>query len=248
MQALPRQIADKFSTVFAGKNTGFSAREITEYFLKYSNLVKPSDHYGINPTRQQLFIESLYALFPKQQYYALNDLTFIEHESKYEYPSPEKRDELRKLLHNFLDPNPIGIKFSNIRETAFREDWVTCLSRVQTSPASAITAARTMLETLMKTMLKERGHKPEGSGDLNKLFKHVQSVLEFRKAEQQQEHQILTGLKSVINGISSISNMAGDRHGLADGTSIDDPYIANLCINSAGTLGIALIEIHLLKK
>lgn len=109
MHALPRNLVDRFAEAFAGKNVGFSAKEITGYFTKYSNLVKPYDHYGVNPTRKQLFIESLYALNPKQQYYALNDLTWDEKASKYDYPTEEARIELREQLHTFISPDPVGI-------------------------------------------------------------------------------------------------------------------------------------------
>ena len=58
---------------------GFSAKEISEYFTIYSNLVRHHDHYGIRLKRSELFIESLYSLEPKYQYYSLNDLTFFEY-------------------------------------------------------------------------------------------------------------------------------------------------------------------------
>ena len=59
MHAIPRNLVDRFAEAFARNRIGFSAREITEYFSQYSNFVKPFDHYGINPTRKQLFIESV---------------------------------------------------------------------------------------------------------------------------------------------------------------------------------------------
>ena len=135
-------------------------------------MVKPYDHYGINPTREALFIESVYALPPKQQYYALNDLTCKEYESKYAYPDESIREHLRQQLHNVISVTSIGIHFSQICEKAFREDWVTCHTRVSGKAfASAITAARTMLETLLKSIITERGENPDGSGDLIRLLR-----------------------------------------------------------------------------
>lgn len=247
MQPVPRNIVDKFGVAFAGAKVGFSAKEITEYFTRYSNLVKPYDHYGVNPTRVQLFVESVYALVPKHQYYALNDLTFIVHTSKYDYPSEAKRTELRNELHNYISTTPIGLTFSNIRETAFREDWVTCQSRIQTSPSAAITSSRTLLETLLKTIVSERGGTPETS-DLNRLIKQTEDILGFERGNQQAEHQVFAGLAGIINGLATISNIAGDRHGMIGGKSIEDPYLANLCVNAAGTIGLAFIEMHLFNK
>ena len=245
MHALPRNLVDRYAEAFAGNRIGFSAREITDYFTQYSNFVKPHDHYGMNPTRKQLFIESAYALNPKQQYYALNDLTWDEKPSRYEYPSEESRIELRDLLHTFISPDPVGIRFSQIRETAFREDWATCITRLQHDPASAITSARTLLETLLKTIITERGEEPDGAGDLGRLMRQAQEAVGFERRQDQPTHQIISGLVNIINGLATISNSAGDRHGLVAGQSIDAPGLAQLAVHAAGTVGIAFIELHL---
>lgn len=245
MHAIPRNLVDRFAEVFAGANVGFSAREITDYFTRYSNFVKPHDHYAMNPTRKQLFIESCYALNPKQQYYALNDLTWEIKPSRYEYPNETVREKLRLDLHAFISPDPIGIRFSRLRETAFREDWVSCITRLPHDPASTITAARTLLETLLKTIITERGYVADNSGDLGRLLRQAQDAVGFNRAADQPTHQIISGLASIVNGLATISNVAGDRHGLVAGQSIDDPGLAELCVHAAGTIGLAFIELHL---
>jgi len=68
------------------------------------------------------------------------------------------------------------------------------------------------------------------------------------RRDDQAVHQILGGLSTVIDGLAAISNRAGDRHGLVAGQSIDDPGLAQLCVHAAGTVGIAIIELHLLGK
>lgn len=246
MQAVPRNLADKCAQAFAGPKVGFSEKEITDYFTGHSNLVKPFDHYGINPTRKQLFIESLYSLNPKQQYFALNDLCWDEKTSKYSYATKAEREELRDQLHAFISPDPVGMRFSSITEPAFREDWASCVTRLPDNPASAITAARTMLETLLKTIVSERGETPEASGDLGKLLKQAEDAVGVDRKDDQAVHQILGGLTTTVSGIAAVSNRAGDRHGLVSGQSIDDPDLAQLCIHAAGTVGIAMIELHLL--
>lgn len=245
MHAVPRAIVDRFAQAFAGERVGFSAKEVTNYFVRYSNRVKPHDHYGVNPTRKQLFIESAYALAPKQQYFALNDLTWNIYPSRYDYPDEAARATLRVELHTFISPDPIGIRFSSVRESSYREDWVTCLSRLELDPASAITAARTLLETLLKTIITERGEQPDESGELGRLLRQAQDTLDFDRREDQATHQILSGFSNVVQGLAALSNEAGDRHGLVRGQSIDDPGLAQLCVHVAGTVGIALIELHL---
>lgn len=246
MQAVNRIIVDKFANAFAEKKVGFSAKEITDYFCSYSNYVKPHDHYGINLKRKDLFIESVYQLRPKEQYYSLNDLAFFIKDSKYDYPNKEIRLKLLEDLHTSISPDPIGLRISELRETAYREKWMVALSRIGTEPSAAITAGRTMLETVLKTIITERRYVAKTNGDVGELLKQAQDILDFNKGKRQGEHQILKGLASVVSGICNISNDAGDRHGIIMGKSINDPFIAQLVINSAGVIAIALIELHLL--
>jgi hypothetical protein len=248
MHAVPRAKVDQFATAFCGNRVGFSAQEITEYFIRYSNQVKPFDHYGFKPTRKELFIESVYALPPKQQYYSLNDLTWNIYPSRYPYPDESSRVLLRENLHVSISLDPIGIRFSRIREAAFREDWVECLSRLEVDPASAITAARTLLETLLKTIISERGDTPDNSGELCRLLRQAQDCLNFSRRDNQAVNRVLNGFTNIIHGLATLSNEAGDRHGLVEGQSIDDPGLAQLCVHAAGTVGILFIELHLFRS
>lgn len=245
MRAVPREIAEKFADQFAGKNTGFSGKEITDYYLKYSNMVKPLEHYGFNPTRRELFIDSLYALPPKEQYYALTDLCMNPPDMKYDVPQESVRERLNNELHGFLNPTPIGLQYSRLREHIFREDWFTAYNRILSNPAAAITAARTLLETIFKTIISERNKNPEDPSSLMRLLRQTQRLLGFEPAQLPEEHQIIQGLANIINGVATLSNRAGDRHGLIDGLSIDDPSLASFVVNACGVLGLFFIELHL---
>lgn len=251
MKPLHRSLADRFANAFAGPiktgpKTGFSAEQITDYFGRYSNLVRPFDHYGLNPTRPNLFIESLYALTPRQQYYALNDLCYYEQHSKYLYPPAVARQGLAAALHSFISTEPIGLAFSKLRQSAVREDWLIAYTRINDNPPAAITAARTLLEGVLKTIITERHQTPDSTGDLQKLLKQAEEVLGFLKPSQQSEHQLLSGLTTTANGLAALSNAAGDRHGVVPGTSIDDPFVSNLCVQAAGTVALFLLDAHLL--
>jgi hypothetical protein len=248
IEYIPRAIAERFAEEYAGKNKGFSAREISDYFGRYSNLVKHVDFYGVNPTRYDLFLDSLYSLEPKQQYYALNDLIFNEYDSKYDYPNRAVRDALCDDLHTFISPNPIGLRISRIRETAYRYDWIEASRKISIDPSGAITAGRTMLETTLKTILEERGKTDNSGGNLARLIKQVEKTLGIEPKDMPAEHQVVTGMASIINGVASLSNQAGDRHGTIGGVTIDDPTLAELCINACGTIGVLLVEIHLLTE
>ena len=248
VEHIPRALAEKFAFAFAGDKVGFSAREISDCFTGYSNLVKHYDHYGVTPKRSELFIESLYSLAPKQQYYALNDLTFYKRSSKYPYPSDDDRQSLREDLHTFISPNAIGLGYSKIRESAFRTDWIEAHRGVALSPAEAMTAARRLLETTLKTILDERQETPTDKGDIGKLIRQCEAALRFVAKDHQNEHQVLTGLASVVGGISALSNESGGRHGTIGGVEIENSAIADLCVNACGTIGLFFIELHLLTE
>jgi hypothetical protein len=246
MHAIPRAIAEQFAGEFAGNKKGFAAREITDYFSRYSNMVKPYEHYGVNPTRWELFIESLYMLLPKEQYYALTDLCLNTPPMRYPPPSEERRTELTTSLHSFLNPHPIGLAYSNLREHSFREDWYIAYNRVIPNPAAAVTAARTLLETVFKTIVTERRGEIEDPSNLVRLLRQAQEVLGFDRAARAEEHQVLTGLVSVVNGVAAMSNEAGDRHGRVAGVGLDSPALAGTVVNACGTVGLCFIEMHLL--
>ncbi len=68
-------------------------------------------------------------------------------------------------------------------------------------------------------------------------MKQAQKVVRFDWPKEQAAHQIINGLVNITNGLATISNSAGDRHGLVAGQSIDDPGLAQLAVHAAGTVG-----------
>ena len=246
MESINSVVVNNFALNFAGDGIGFSAKEIIDFFCEYSDNIKPLELYNFKPKRSDLFVESLFQLRPKEQYYALVDLASCEHKSKYPYPSIDIRKKLLEELHSRVSTDPLGIQISQLKEIEYRRAWLKAINRVNINPSASITAARTMLETVFKTIIKERGYLPDTSGNLGKLLKQTELILNFNNANFSSEHQILSGFISIINGVSSVSNNAGDRHGTVMGKELDDPLIANLIINSVGTICITFIELHLL--
>ena len=83
-------------------------------------------------------------------------------------------------------------------------------------PEGAITMARTLLESTLKTILDDRGIAYQGSGDpLPALYKAVSGALGLAPGtySEQAFKQILGGCHSVVVGLGSLRNKAGDAHG-----------------------------------
>jgi hypothetical protein len=102
-----------------------------------------------------------------------------------------------------------------------------------------------MFETTLKTILAERSKADESGGDLGRLAKQVEKELGITPQDRPAEHQMISGIASIINGVCALSNEAGDRHGTIGGKSINDPTLAELCVNMCGALGVLFVELHL---
>ena len=105
-----------------------------------------------------------------------------------------------------------------------------------------------MLETTLRTILDERNGTDDSSGNLGRLIRKVEEKVGLTPGDNPAEHQIITGVASIINGICTLSNEAGDRHGTIGGRTIDDPVLAELCVYLCGTIAIFFIELHLMTE
>lgn len=80
----------------------------------------------------------------------------------------------------------------------------------------AITNARSMVEAVFEETLKKMGREvPHHKGDINKLYREVKRALNLNPDNKDLGDtlkQILSGLNSIVSGISGMSNKMGDRH------------------------------------
>lgn len=80
----------------------------------------------------------------------------------------------------------------------------------------AITNARSLLEAVLQQLEQSLDpSSPSYDGDLPKLYKRVQKLLNLdpgRPDIDQSLRQVLSGFISIIQGLSSLSNKMGDRH------------------------------------
>jgi len=80
----------------------------------------------------------------------------------------------------------------------------------------AITNARSLLEAVLQQLEQSLDPNPASyDGDLPKLYKRVQKLLNLdpgRPDIDQSLRQVLSGFISIVQGLSSLSNKMGDRH------------------------------------
>lgn len=127
-----------------------------------------------------------------------------------------------------------------------REAWSRAVDRREDDPEGAITMARTLLESILKTILDDRGIAYRDADDLPALYRAVSAELGLAPGAYSEEafKQILGGCNSVVVGLGSLRNRAGDAHGSGRRRYRPAPRHAALAVNLAGSMSLFLIESH----
>lgn len=245
MQPVSEGTAKRFANEFCYGRKGYTLEELRQLFADYAAQTPDIDS-GMLPKKVDFFCACLNSLSPGQQRQFLYDLCDNPPPASHILPSDEKRLQLLKYLVQADGVSPLAVELSSLTLNATRDQWFTAASRISQSPSSAVTAARTLLETTCKTILKERKQTSDQSGNLQKLFKKTTDELKIKTTNVagQSTYQIINGLVQCVNGISNLSNISGDRHGLAGGNKITDHSLASLVVHAAGTLSLFLVYVH----
>ncbi|PHM36514.1 abortive infection family protein [Xenorhabdus innexi] len=122
--------------------------------------------------------------------------------------------------------------------------WAKALDRRLADPDGAITASRTLIETVCKHILDEQKIEYNRNSDLQDLYKLVSTELKI-SANQHDEivyKQILKGCSSVVGGLGTLRNRLGDSHGQGKRGVKPSSRHAALAVNMAGTMSLFLIE------
>jgi hypothetical protein len=127
-----------------------------------------------------------------------------------------------------------------------REAWSRALERRDAHPEGAITMARTLLESTLKTILDDRKIAYKDADDLPALYKAASRELGLAPGaySEQAFKQILGGCHSVVVALGSLRNKAGDAHGSGRRTYRPAARHAALAVNLAGSMSLFLIETH----
>lgn len=124
--------------------------------------------------------------------------------------------------------------------------WTRALARRSSDPQGAITMARTLLESTLKTILEDRGVEYRDNDDLPALYKVASKELNLAPGDYSEDafKQILGGAHSVVVGLGSLRNKAGDAHGAGRRSYRAAGRHAALAVNLAGSTALFLIETH----
>ena len=129
-----------------------------------------------------------------------------------------------------------------------RDVWTKALARRANDPAGAITIARTLLETVAKRILEDRGQEYLDTYDLPKLYMNAAMALNIAPNQYTEEpiKAILGSAMNVVNGIGTLRNRFSDSHGRGGKLPVrPSPRHANLAVSVAGAIATFLVETHL---
>ena len=121
--------------------------------------------------------------------------------------------------------------------------WQKALDRRIDDPEGAITAARTLIETVCKHILDDAGASYPNDADLPKLWALAAEETNLAPNQHQEAvfRAILGNCQSVVNYLAAIRNQVGDAHGQGRRPVKPKPRHAELAVNLAGTMAAFLV-------
>jgi hypothetical protein len=113
--------------------------------------------------------------------------------------------------------------------------WTKAKSRVLSDPEGAITAARTMLESICKILISESNGTYTNKDDLPMLYKKAVEKFDLAPGKQTEEQyrKLAGSCVTIMNAIASIRNQESDSH---SGTHQTRVLNAKFVVNVAGSL------------
>jgi hypothetical protein len=122
--------------------------------------------------------------------------------------------------------------------------WTKALDRRNSDPDGAITAARSLLETVCKHILDESGVAYDEKADLPKLYGMTAQQMNLAPSQHSDESikRILGGCHAVVDGLAGLRNRLGDAHGKGSAHVKVSGRHAALAVNLAGPVAAFLVE------
>jgi hypothetical protein len=145
----------------------------------------------------------------------------------------------------------ISETIASFDEAGIHDAWQKALDRRSSDPEGAITAAKTLLETVCKHIIEE-GDGPQygDNDDLPKLYHLAAEQLNLAPNQHTETtfKSILGNCQAVVGQLSSLRNRLGDAHGKGRLPVKPKARHAELAVNLAGTMAMFLISTWVERK
>lgn len=166
----------------------------------------------------------------------------------------ERREYLRREfdpLLKFLEAET-GAPSDSVISTTIRtagldhiqEAWHKALERRALDAEGAITAARTLVESVCKHILDSAAAPYDDGADLPKLYTLTAKQLSLSPSQHTEPlfKQILGGCQTVVEGLGAMRNRHSDAHGKGAAGTRPTARHAELTVNLAGTMATFLLQ------
>ena len=168
------------------------------------------------------------------------------YEQRREYLRNEFDPLLSMLETESRTPSDAGITATvkSVSSGYIQETWHKALERRSTDPEGAITAARTLLESVCKHILDAAGTPYDDSADLPKLYSLTAKQINLSPSQHTEQlfKQILGGCQTVVEGVGALRNRHSDAHGKGASGTKPAPRHAELAVNLSGTMATFLLQ------
>ena len=151
-------------------------------------------------------------------------------------------DHLEKESQSPSDEN-ISESISSFDANEVHNAWQKAVQRRQDDPEGAMLASRTLLETVCKHILDEKGV-DYSKDDLCKLYRKTAEALDLVPSQHTEEafKAILGGCYTIVQNLGSLRNKVSDAHGQGKHSVKPLPIHATLAVNLAGAMSTFLIK------
>ncbi len=137
----------------------------------------------------------------------------------------------------------ISQTLSSFDESGVHHAWSKALERRISDPEGAITAAKTLLETICKHILDEAGQDYGDNDDLPKLYNAAATSLQLAPTQHTEQvfKSILGNCQSIVGNLAGLRNKLGDSHGQGKRHVKPAARHAELAVNLAGSVAMFLV-------
>ena len=131
--------------------------------------------------------------------------------------------------------------FAEFSIAGVRTIWHKAIERIDNDPEGAITAARSLVESVCKHVLEESG---EPYNDLDNIYRQTSRLLNLAPDQQSEQsfRQLLGACNSIVGGLYEIRNRFSDAHGRSSSDTAPSARHAELAVNVAASLAIFIIR------
>jgi AbiJ N-terminal domain 3/Abortive infection C-terminus len=146
----------------------------------------------------------------------------------------------------------ISETIASFDEAGVHDAWQKALDRRSSDPEGAITAAKTLLETVCKHIIEEGDGPPQygSNDDLPKLYHLAAEQLNLAPSQHTEAafKSILGNCQAVVGQLSGVRNKLGDSHGQGKRFVRPKARHAELAVNLAGSMAMFLISAWVERK